>query len=135
MPIATTLAEYEQEVIASHAIVVAAIMAGDRPSPDTLLQLAAETITVDRLAVLLGRQVKTIAASHDCWQNAYQCFAACAKLWSRLSRDDDSLVGHRRLLERLICNAQERTQFYTVTDADRHAFNAQRDHELPAALA
>jgi hypothetical protein len=49
------LSEFPQQVINSHALIVAGIMDGETPSADTLLELAAETITVDRLSVLIAR--------------------------------------------------------------------------------
>ena len=131
------LEEFGQEVVNSHALVIAEIMAGERPSSDTLLQLAAEAITVDKLAVLISRQVQTIQPAHDCWRDALDCFEQSGELWNRLSLDDARLSGHCRLLERLIRSAQERREFYTVTAEDRAIHNAQRDHgmSLPYAQA
>jgi hypothetical protein len=126
----SVLDEFAQEVVNSHVLVIAELMAGETPSAEVLLQLAAEVLTIDKLAVMIGRQVTTIAASHDCWQTACECFETSHELWSRLPHDD-LLAGHRRLLERLVCSAQERCEFYSVSDHDRAAFNAQRDHGLP----
>jgi hypothetical protein len=132
----TFLSDFSPEVVASHALVVADILAGLPPSPDTYRELAAEVLTVDKLAVMISRQVKTIQAAHDAWQCAFDCFQASLDLWSRLPTDADGLLaGHHRLLTRLLHNAAERIEFYHVTDADRQAFNAQRDHYFPAPLA
>jgi hypothetical protein len=125
------LSEFPQEVVNSHALVVAEIMSGFESRADTLLELAAEAITVDRLTVLMARQ-GSIQLAHDCWQAALECFEASLDLWNRLPADD-LLSGHRRLLERLVRNAQERREFYTVTAEDRAAFNAGRDHSMPAS--
>ena len=78
----TLLCEFPQQVIASHALVVAEIMSGRDSSADTLLELAAEAITVDRLTVLMARQAGTIQAAHDCWQAACECFEQSHELWN-----------------------------------------------------
>jgi hypothetical protein len=109
-------------------------MSGERPSADTLLELAVEALTVDRLAAVMARQVESIQATHDVWQDVLECFVASLDLWNRLP-DDDVVVGHRRLLRRLVRNAEERTAFYHVTTEDRLRYNAQRDHGMPLAHA
>ena len=76
------------------------------------------------------RQAGTIRLARESWQNALACFQASAELWNRLPQDD-LLAGHRRLLERLIRSAEERREFYSVTDHDRAVYNAQRDHGMP----
>ena len=129
------LSEFPQQVVDSHALVVAEILAGERPSIEILLQLGAEALTVDKLAVLTARQVGTIQAACDCWRDASAYFQASVDLWHRLPFDNDLLAGHRRLLERLVRSAQERREFYTVTDHDRAVFNAQRDHGMPLPIA
>jgi hypothetical protein len=78
----TFLSEFPQQVISSHALVIAEVMSGSEPSADTLLELAAEALTVDRLAVLAARQAGTIQAAHDCWQNACECFEQSHELWN-----------------------------------------------------
>jgi hypothetical protein len=105
-------------------------MAGYPPSTDTLRELGAEALTVDKLAVMISRRVRTIRAAHEVWLAAHECFEASAKLWNQLP-PDDLLAGHRRLLERLIQSARERCEFYSVTDHDRAIYNAGRDHGLP----
>jgi hypothetical protein len=130
----TLLSEFPQQVIASHALVAAEILSGESPSADTLLELAAEAITVDRLTVLMARQAGTIQLARDCWQAACECFEQSYELWNRLPSGDGLLAGHRRLLERLIRSAQERREFYTVTAEDRLRYNSQRDHSMPCAL-
>jgi hypothetical protein len=45
----TLLSEFPQQVIASHALVAAEVMSGEKPRADTLLELTGEAITVDRL--------------------------------------------------------------------------------------
>jgi hypothetical protein len=52
------LAEFPKEVIDSHALVVAEILAGEQRCADTLLELAAEALVVDKLAVLMARQAR-----------------------------------------------------------------------------
>jgi hypothetical protein len=124
------LSEFPQQVIDSHALVVAEIMSGETPSSDILLELAAETIAVDRLSVLAVRQTRTIKAAHDLWLATHDCFQSSLILWNQLPHDD-FLAGHRRLLIRLIQSAQERCEFYSVSDHDRAVYNSQRDHGLP----
>jgi hypothetical protein len=130
----TLLSEFPQQVIASHALVAAEVMSGETPSSDTLLELAAEAITVDRLTVLMARQAGSIQLARDCWQAAYDCFQSSADLWDQLPSDDDRLAGHRRLLERLVRSAEERKEFYSVTDHDRRVYNATRDFGMSYAL-
>jgi hypothetical protein len=125
------LSEFSPEVVASHSLIVADFMAGYPPSTDTLRELGAEILTVDKLAVMISRQVRTIRAAHDVWLAAHDCFQSSLILWDRLPHDNNLLGGHRRLLERLIQSAQERCEFYSVTDHDRQAFNAGRDHCFP----
>jgi hypothetical protein len=129
----TLLSEFPKAVVDSHALVAAEVMSGFKPSADTLLELAAESITVDRLTVLMARQAGSIQLAHDCWAAACECFETSHDLWGRLSHDD-LLTGHRRLLERLVRSSQERREFYPVTDHDRAVYNAQRDHGMPCAL-
>jgi hypothetical protein len=128
------LSEFPQDVINSHALVVAEIMVGERPSSETLLQLAAEAIAVDKMTTLAARGLGTLQATRECWLAASACFQSCANLWNQLP-DTDLTAGHRRLLQRLICNALDRCEFYHVTEADRAIFNAGRDHGLPLAHA
>jgi hypothetical protein len=126
------LSEFPQDVINSHALVVAEIMTGEQPSSETLLQLAAEALAVDKMTTLAARGLGTLQATRECWQAALGCFQACADLWSQLPEDHNGpLAGHRRLLQRLICNALDRCEFYHVTEEDRAVFNAGRDHGLP----
>jgi hypothetical protein len=125
------LAEFSDEVVAFHALIAAEIRAGERPSNDTLRELAAEALSIDRLAVMSSREVTTIQLARDTWQTAFNCFASCLDLWTRLPDDDGQLTGHRRLLARLLNNADDRRQFYTVSEADRREYNAARDHEVP----
>jgi hypothetical protein len=113
------LAEFSPEVVQSHALIVADILAGLSPSPDTLRELGSEVITIDKLAVMISRQVRTIQAARDTWQAAHECFSACAQLWDRLPDDRASSLSHRRLLARLLANAQERREFYTISESDR----------------
>jgi hypothetical protein len=128
------LAQFGKEVLDSHALIVAAIMSGETPSADTLLELGVEALTIDRLAAMVARQVDSIQSTHDVWQDVLECFVASLDLWSRLP-DDDFVTGHRRLLQRLVRNAEERTALYHVTAEDRIQYNAQRDHGLPLAHA
>jgi hypothetical protein len=128
------LAEFPQEVVNSHALVVAEIMSGFEPSADTLLELADEVITVDRLTVLMARQIDSIQAAHDCWQHALGCFQSSLDLWDRLPHDD-RLIRHGQLLKRLIGSAEERREFYCVNDHDRRIYNSQRDHGMPLPYA
>jgi hypothetical protein len=128
------LSEFPQQVVNSHALVVAEIMCGEQPSSETLLQLAAETLAVDKMTTLAARGLDTLQATRECWLAARACFQACADLWSRLPDDhDSSIAGHRRLLARLICNAEDRCQFYNVTEEDRRIYNVGRDHGLALA--
>jgi hypothetical protein len=124
------LSEFPQQVVDSHALVVAEIMTGERPDAETLLQLAAEALAVDKMTTLAARGLDSIQATHECWQAALECFRASADLWNQLP-DTDLTAGHRRLLERLVCNALDRCEFYHVTEEDRRAYNSQRDHGLP----
>jgi hypothetical protein len=128
------LSEFPQQVIDSHALIVAGILGGETPSTDILIQLAAEILTIDKLTVLAARQARTIKAAHDVWMAAHECFHASLDLWHRLPHDD-CLAGHERLLQRLVCSASERLQFYTVSDYDRRVHNSQRDHGLPLPYA
>jgi hypothetical protein len=131
----TLLSEFPQQVIASHALIVAEVMSGERPSADVLLELAAELLVVDKLTVMAARQVRMIRDARDCWAAGYACYRSSADLWNQIPGDDDDrLTGHGRLLTRLIRSADERREFYSVTDRDRAVYNAQRDHGLPCAL-
>jgi hypothetical protein len=128
------LSEFPDQVIASHALVAAEVMCGEHPSTDTMLELAAEALTVDRLTVMAGRQTRTIAETRSLWNATFACFKNCLDLWLRAPLDDDQdhlLATHRRLLERLVASARERVQFYTVSDRERAIYNAGRDNGLP----
>jgi hypothetical protein len=127
----TFLAEFPKEVVDSHALIVADIMAGQPPSTEIFLQLAAEVLAIDKLTVLAARQAGTIQTAHDCWQSAFACFESSLDLINRLPLHDDLLASHRRLLIRLLVNAQDRREFYSVTDHDRLVYNAGRDHGMP----
>jgi hypothetical protein len=128
------LAEFPDQVVTSHAIVVAGLLAGEPVSPDTMLELAAEALTIDKLTTLVARRTRTIAETHDCWNATLACFKSCLDLWVRAPSGDEEdhlLAAHHHLLERLVANASERVDFYTVTPADREAFNTTRDHGFP----
>ena len=127
------LSEFGKEAVASHSLIAAEIMSGERPANEIMLHLAAEVLAVDKLTVLSVRSVDSVQAAHDCWVDACECFSTCADLWERLPHDD-LLAGHRRLLERLIRSAEERREFYTVTDGDRRVYNATRDFGMPLPL-
>jgi hypothetical protein len=120
------LAEFPRQVLDSHALIVAGLLAEERQSPETLVELAAELLSVDKLTVLAARQARTIAEAYACWEAAATCFQACLDLWNRAPLDDVLVAGHRRLLMRLVCSASERREFYHVTAADRATYHAQR---------
>jgi hypothetical protein len=102
------LPEFFEEVVTSHVLVVAGIIAGEPPRADLLRELGAEVLAVDKLSAMASRQTKTLQAARDCWCRSLQCFQACADPWSRLPDDHDGpLAGHRRLLARLVNNAED----------------------------
>jgi hypothetical protein len=52
------LAEFPDQVVQSHALIVAGFLSGEPASSDTMLELAAEAIAVDRLTTLAARQTQ-----------------------------------------------------------------------------
>jgi hypothetical protein len=67
------LAEFPQQVVDSHCLVVGRILAGERLSPEIILQLGAEALSVEKIAVMAAREVSTIKDAQKCWQSAWQC--------------------------------------------------------------
>ena len=128
------LSEFAQEAVSSHALVVAEIMSGQQLSADIIRELGAEIIATDKLTVMSARRVTSIQSACECWQTAGECFQTCLQLWDQLP-ETDLTIGHRRLLARLLNNALDRQQFYSITDHDRAVFNSGRDHGLPLAHA
>lgn len=125
----STLREFPQEVIASHALVIVAILAGEQPDIETFVQLAAETLSLDKLTTLQCRSVASIRESQQCWKSTLECFQKSAELWDRLPADGELLEGHRRLLQRLCNSASDRVIFYTEEGALRTSYCRRKDCE------
>ena len=129
------LSEFPQQVVDSHALVVAEILAGERPSIEILLQLGAEALTVDKLTVLAARQVSSISAAHDCWQDLYLVFSPAwiFGIGYPLSRRP---AGRTPAFARTPYPQRPgKAGILLATDHDRAVFNAQRDHGMPLPLA
>jgi hypothetical protein len=94
------LHEFPQQVIASHALVVAEILAGEQPDTETFIHLRAEILSIAKLTTLQCRGVLTIRETRRCWQRALECFMQSEELWSRLSHDGELFKEHWRLLRR-----------------------------------
>jgi hypothetical protein len=120
------LREFPAEVISSHALVVSQILAGEQPSTEIMLQLGAETLSVDKLAVLSCRTVTTIKEARSCWQSAWECFTASQELWNRLESDGELLEIHRRLLRRLCNSANDRLEFYGEVENERSSYRRRK---------
>jgi hypothetical protein len=120
------LAEFPQQVVASHALVVGEILGGEQLNIETFVQLAAETLTVSKLTALQCRSVATIREARSCWQNALECFQASVECWDRLPTNGELQQGHRRLLERLKCQADDQLEFYRDADGDRSSYRRRK---------
>jgi hypothetical protein len=127
------LAEFPQSVVDSHAWIVAESLAGGQLSHEIILQLGAEALSVEKIAVMTARAVDTIQAAHGCWQDALACFQTSEDLWSQLPPEDKFVEVHRRLLCRLTCRATDMLDFYYVSSADRNAYKRRKLDPPPVA--
>jgi hypothetical protein len=126
------LDEFPEQVIASHAWLVAEILSGQQPSAQIFIQLGAEILSIDKLAALECRRVGTIKQARACWTTASQCFQASAELWAQISSNGEFTEAHRHLLHRLCCSADDRVEFYSVT-TERTAYRRRKVEPLPVA--
>lgn len=111
--------EFYEQVVASHGLVATEILAGEQPGIETFVQLAAETLSVQKLTTLQCRSADTVREAKNAWKSALDCFRASEEIWQRLSAADELVENHRRLLGRLCANAALQVGFYSEADNDR----------------
>jgi len=73
------------------------------------------------LASLEGRGLDLIEQHRVLWKRVYEFFDAALSIWESVSSDCELLRAHRRLLKELRSLAGDRTQFFSVSDAERLA--------------
>jgi hypothetical protein len=129
------LAEFPQSVVDSHAWIVAESLAGERLSHEIILQLGAEVLSVEKIAVLTARQVVTVLDARKCWQSALECFETSANLWTQLPIGDPFVESHARLLNRLCGSAGDMMSFYDISSSDRSAYQKRKAEPRSVSIA
>jgi hypothetical protein len=106
------LRSFADEVLLSHSILLASIQAGEAASAESLLNLSAETLCLQKLAMLRAREVDFIARAQCCWLEAGACFGQAARLWAAVPPNGPLTESHRALLTRLLLQSEELVEFY-----------------------
>ena len=103
-----------------------AVVAGERLSLQTVVQLGAEIEAIYILASLEGRGLDLIQQHQELWQRTSDFFAAVVSIWASVEADGELLRAHRSELEKLAEIARDRVQFYSIHDIDRRAYRLRK---------
>jgi hypothetical protein len=118
-PADTILEQFPTQVVSSHALVVAQISAGETVEAETFFHLAAELLSIAKVARLCSLGANFIGEAEGCWRVAFRTFSQSAHLWNRLADDTEAVEMHRRLLERLCAMATDQLEIYDIPESGR----------------
>jgi hypothetical protein len=114
------LEEFPDQVLSSHALVVTELLAKETVTSETFFHLAAELLSVAKVARLCTNGTDSIEEARGCWQVAFRTFEQSTQLWERVANDDTEAVQmHRRLLQRLCAMAVDQLEIYDLSESGR----------------
>jgi hypothetical protein len=114
------LEEFPTQVVSSHALVVAQIRGGETVEAETFFHLAAELLSIAKVARLCTNGADYIEEARACWQAAERAFSQSAELWKRLVANDcEAVEMHRRLLQQLCAMAADQLEVYNLSESER----------------
>jgi hypothetical protein len=88
---------------------------------ETFFHLAAELLSIAKVARLCSLGANFIGEAEGCWRVAFRTFSESAQLWNRLVAKDcsEAVEMHRRLLERLCAMATDQLEIYDLSEFGR----------------
>lgn len=114
------LEDFPDQVVNSHALVVAQIRGGETVEAETFVHLAAELLAVAKVARLCTNGADYIEEAMACWRVAFRTFSQSAELWERLAANDcEAVEMHRRLLKQLCAMAADQVGMYDLSESER----------------
>jgi hypothetical protein len=108
------LQTFALEALHDNRLAAMAVEAGEKLSPQTVVQLRAEIEAIYILASLEGRGLDLIEQHKKLWKRTSDFFAAAVEIWEAVPPDGELATVHRRELERLAEICKDRIQFFSV---------------------
>ena len=115
------LQTFALEALHDNRLAAMAVEAGEKLSPQTVVQLRAEIEAIYILASLEGRGLDLIEQHKKLWKRTSDFFAAAVEIWEAVPPDGELVSVHRRELERLAEIAKDRVLFYSI-DGERRDY-------------
>ena len=95
------------------------IEAGEKLSPQTVIQLSAQIEAIYMLANLESRDLNLIKEHQALWKRLCEFFDAAVAIWESVPSDGQLFRAHYHSLKNLQEIVRDRLEFYSISDDER----------------